>query len=85
MEDLGSMSVAQPFMQEPRDSKVETVSTHVLVPEEQAMKLRELSRITRVAQSEYLREAVEDLLTKYDRLQGVDREEPQSSGGPAAA
>ncbi|MBX5480338.1 MAG: ribbon-helix-helix domain-containing protein [Myxococcaceae bacterium] len=44
------------------------VSTHVLVPETQAEKLRELSRKTRVAQSEYLREAVDDLLCKYDKL-----------------
>ncbi len=45
----------------------DVVSTHVLVPEEQVQKLRELSRRTRIAQSEYLREAVEDLLTKYGR------------------
>ncbi len=44
-----------------------TVSTHVLVPEEQAQKLRELSRRTRIAQSDYLREAVDDLLQKYGR------------------
>ena len=43
------------------------VSTHVLVAEEQVHKLRELSRRTRVAQSEYLREAVDDLLEKYAR------------------
>jgi Ribbon-helix-helix domain len=43
------------------------VSTHVLVAEEQVHKLRELSKRTRVAQSEYLREAVDDLLEKYDR------------------
>lgn len=43
----------------------EIVSTHVLVPEEQVQKLRELSRRTRIAQSEYLREAVGDLLSKY--------------------
>jgi hypothetical protein len=43
----------------------ETVSTHVLVAEDQAERLRELSKRTRVAQSEYLREAVEDLLSKY--------------------
>ena len=43
------------------------VSTHVLVAEEQVHKLRELSRRTRVAQSEDLREAVDDLLEKYDR------------------
>ena len=43
----------------------EVVSTHVLVAEDQVEKLRELSRRTRVAQSEYLREAVDDLLNKY--------------------
>jgi hypothetical protein len=41
------------------------VSTHVLVEEEKVHKLRELSKRTRVHQSEYLREAVDDLLTKY--------------------
>jgi hypothetical protein len=46
-------------------SKSEVVSTHVLVSEDQVEALRELSRKTRVAQSEYLREAVEDLLAKY--------------------
>jgi hypothetical protein len=47
--------------------EAEVVSTHVLVAEEQVQKLRELSRRTRIAQSEYLREAVEDLLSKYGR------------------
>ena len=42
-----------------------TVSTHVLVPEEDVRRLRALSARTRVAQSDYLREAVEDLLRKY--------------------
>lgn len=55
---------AQPAT-EPSDKEI--VSTHVLVPEEQVLKLRELSRRTRVAQSEYLREAVDDLLAKYGR------------------
>lgn len=44
----------------------EVVSTHVLVEQEKVEKLRELSKRTRIAQSEYLREAVDDLLTKYD-------------------
>ena len=48
----------------------EVVSTHVLVAEDQVEKLRELSRRTRVAQSEYLREAVDDLLSKYHKLEG---------------
>ncbi|MEN9798406.1 MAG: hypothetical protein RL653_2102 [Pseudomonadota bacterium] len=43
------------------------VSTHVLVPDGDVEKLRELSARTRIAQSEYLREAVDDLLTKYGR------------------
>ncbi len=49
------------------DGQKDAVSTHVLVAEEQVTKLRELSRRTRIAQSEYLREAVEDLLVKYGR------------------
>jgi hypothetical protein len=50
--------------------EADVVSTHVLVAEEQVHKLRELSRRTRIAQSEYLREAVEDLLAKYGRTGG---------------
>jgi hypothetical protein len=49
----------------------DSVSTHVLVSHDQVAKLRELSRRTRVAQSEYLREAVDDLLTKYERGNGA--------------
>ena len=48
----------------------QVVSTHVLVAEDQVEKLRELSRRTRVAQSEYLREAVDDLLRKYHKREG---------------
>lgn len=47
----------------------DVVSTHVLVAEDQVERLRELSRRTRVAQSEYLREAVDDLLIKYGKLE----------------
>jgi hypothetical protein len=50
-----------------RGPEADIVSTHVLVPEEQVQKLRELARRTRIHQSEYLREAVDDLLTKYGR------------------
>ena len=46
----------------------DVVSTHVLVSEDQIEKLRELSRRTRIAQSEYLREAVDDLLSKYETV-----------------
>jgi len=44
----------------------EEVATHVLVSVDIAEELRSLSRRTRVTQSEYLREAVLDLLRKYD-------------------
>lgn len=46
----------------------EVVSTHVLVEQQKVGQLRELSKRTRVAQSEYLREAVDDLLSKYHKL-----------------
>ncbi len=58
-----------PATAEPR----EVVSTHVLVEPEKVDRLRELSRRTRIAQSEYLREAVDDLLTKYHRLKIEER------------
>ena len=50
------------------DDRGDVVSTHVLVSEDQVEALRELSRRTRVAQSEYLREAVDDLLRKYNSV-----------------
>ncbi|MBX7117282.1 MAG: ribbon-helix-helix domain-containing protein [Myxococcaceae bacterium] len=50
--------------------KTDVVSTHVLVAEDQFEKLKELSRRTRIAQSEYLREAVDDLLEKYKNKAG---------------
>lgn len=59
-----------------RGPDADIVSTHVLVPEEQVQKLRELARRTRIHQSEYLREAVDDLLSKYGR--GAPKEEGQS-------
>lgn len=48
------------------------VATHVLVPVSTAEKLRELSRKTRITQSEFLREAVEDLLKKYGAEQSSE-------------
>lgn len=56
----------------PEDGEKEkdVVSTHVLVAEDHVEKLRVLSRRTRIAQSEYLREAVDDLLTKYNKATG---------------
>ncbi len=52
----------------PVEDPNQAVSTHVLISQEQVLRLRELSRRTRVAQSEYLREAVDDLLLKYGCL-----------------
>lgn len=51
----------------PEAEKGEVVSTHVLVEQQKVDQLRELSRRTRIAQSEYLREAVDDLLSKYEK------------------
>ena len=58
-------AVPQPSKEQQKPDSPSPISTHVLVPEEQLIRLRELSRRTRVAQSEYLREAVDDLLVKY--------------------
>lgn len=67
LEALGTLEAES--RPQPADSlAVEPVSTHVLVPEDQLLRLRELSARTRVAQSDYLREAVDDLLTKYGAL-----------------
>ena len=66
MQDASAAPVI-PVATEDKHSEREVVSTHVLVPEEEVARLRDLSRRTRVAQSEYLREAVDDLLGKYGR------------------
>ncbi|GMU62386.1 MAG: hypothetical protein AMXMBFR34_41490 [Myxococcaceae bacterium] len=50
------------------DAEKEVVSTHVLVEQDKVEQLRDLSKRTRIAQSEYLREAVDDLLNKYHKL-----------------
>jgi predicted DNA-binding protein len=62
--------------------RMEEVATHVLVPVAIAEQLRELARRTRVTQSEYLREAVQDLLQKYQSPGGPPgaMEEPSSNG-----
>lgn len=49
------------------EKATEVVSTHVLVEQDKVDRLRDLSKRTRIAQSEYLREAVDDLLSKYDK------------------
>jgi len=44
----------------------------IRLPPALATELRNLARRTRVRQSDYLREAVADLLTKYGQLNTVD-------------
>lgn len=73
MQDMNAVAAALSSTPVETDSKGEVVSTHVLVSEDQVEALRELSRRTRVAQSEYLREAVEDLLAKYQTVLGAKR------------
>ena len=64
LETVGAQGHTSPHA-EPEKSEV--VSTHVLVEQQKVDQLRELSRRTRIAQSEYLREAVDDLLNKYEK------------------
>jgi len=71
MHDFNGITTArETSVVESSEPKSEVVSTHVLVGEDQVEKLRELSVRTRVAQSEYLREAVDDLLAKYNKAAG---------------
>ncbi|MBI5547678.1 MAG: ribbon-helix-helix domain-containing protein [Deltaproteobacteria bacterium] len=53
---------------------INEVATHVLVPVNIAERLRDLAKKTRVTQSEYLREAVADLLKKYEAEQAAKAE-----------
>ena len=74
MHNLSAAAEPSPTSTTPQaDPTTQVVSTHVLVEENDVEKLRELSRRTRIAQSEYLREAVDDLLTKYDHLPEDER------------
>ena len=47
------------------------IATNVVMPVELKEKLEALSRATRVSQSDYLREAVNDLLQKYGMVPAV--------------
>lgn len=52
----------------------------IRLPPMLADRLRRLARTTRVRQSDYLREAVSDLLSKYEHLDlGAASNEPQES------
>jgi len=68
MQDANGSTATAAEVASAEENGERVVSTHVLISEEQVLRLRELSRRTRIAQSEYLREAVDDLLTKYGCL-----------------
>lgn len=70
------MDTQQSYTETPQPESQEPVSTHVLVPKGRVFKLRELARRTRIHQSEYLREALEDVLRKY---QGPEQPAPAPS------
>jgi len=53
------------------NENADEVATHVLVPMSVAERLKDLAKKTRVTQSEYLREAVADLLKKYQEQQAA--------------
>lgn len=69
MQDVAVSEAALTPSSSAADKSPEVVSTHVLVPELQVERLRLLARKTRIAQSEYLREAVENLLSKYGKAE----------------
>ncbi len=47
-----------------------TVPTNVMIPRHHRVLLRRLSERTRISQSAYLREAIADLLAKYEGVEG---------------
>lgn len=56
------------------------IPTNVLIPSDHRRALKELAARTRISQSEYLREAVSDLLDKYSEALC----EPSSPASPGA-
>ena len=58
------------------------VATNVVLPLAHKRRLEELAKRTRITQSEYLREAVSDLLAKYDAVLGAG---PAKSEAPRMA
>ncbi len=63
----------------PRPRRRRTIPTNVLIPVAHRDALKRLAARTRVSQSEYLREAVADLLDKYDSVLG--EEGPSAQAG----
>ncbi len=65
------MNLPAPMMQNVAASRLEPML--VRLPPTLAEQLRQLARATRIRQSDYLREAVADLLAKYRHVQFGDR------------
>lgn len=51
-----------------RPRRGRSIPTNVLIPTEHKEALKRLAESTRVSQSEYLREAISDLLAKYQAV-----------------
>ena len=67
------------------DSRSENVATNVVIPRRHKEMLEHLSKVTRITQSEYLREAVADLLVKYrDVFHGTSYAKPSGKGSRLA-
>jgi len=58
---------------ERRPQRGRSIPTNVLIPLVHRDALRHLSAVTRVSQSEYLREAVADLLKKYRHMAAAQK------------
>lgn len=58
---------------EPQPTGSRLTSMLIRLPPSLADRLRDLSRRTRIRQSEYLREAVRDLLEKYDAQDDLEQ------------
>ena len=58
---------------EPQPAANRLTSMLIRLPPNLADQLRDLSRRTRIRQSEYLREAVRDLLEKYGEAERLER------------
>ena len=65
---------------ERRPQRGRSVPTNVLIPMVHREALRRLSAVTRVSQSEYLREAVTDLLRKYRHLVEEQKKKDRLAG-----
>jgi len=66
MEETAHMNLHTPMVNAAATSRLEPML--IRLPPTLAEQLRQLARATRIRQSDYLREAVADLLAKYNHL-----------------